>query len=66
MTAKKKQLETVLVSYEDFIMPEFNPPSKYFVRLAFGDYLFMKTNKRSVAQEFVNENYDGIYVIRTM
>lgn len=66
MTSKKKQLETVLVSYEDWCHPEFSPPSAYFIRIATGDFLFMKTNKRSIAQEFVNDNYDNLYVIRTM
>lgn len=66
MTAKKKELQTVLVSYEEWCDPEFNPPSRLFIRVATGDYLFLKTNKRSVAQEYVNENYGGIYVIRSM
>ena len=66
MTVKKKEVQTVLVSYEDYVDVDFNPPSKYFIRLATGDYLYMKTNKRSVAQEYVNENYDNLYVIRAM
>lgn len=66
MTAKKKEMQTVLVSYEQWCDPEFNPPSRYFIRVCSGDFLFFKSNKRSAIQEYINEEYGGLYVIRSM
>ena len=36
---------------------EFNPPCRYFIRDATGDYVFIKINKRNKAPELVDEEY---------
>lgn len=52
-----KQIESVIVSYEDYVDLEFVPPSKWYIRNATGDYEFVKVQKREKAQQFFDEKY---------
>ncbi len=62
--AKIKQIETVVVQYADYIDPDFHFPSKFVFRNALGEYIFVKTSKRAIAEKYVQENYGGVYSIR--
>ena len=64
MTKKAKQIETVLVTLQEYHSVDFVFPSKYAFRNASGDMVFIKTSKRSVAEQYVKDNYDGLYSIR--
>lgn len=62
-----KQVESVIVSYEDFSDLEFTPPSKWYIRNATGDYEFIKVQKREKAQQFFDEKYGvGKFVVRSV
>lgn len=61
---KDKKPKTVMVSYEEFSEWEFIPPGSFYVRIATGDYLFIKTSDRAAAQQFVNNEFGkGKYTI---
>lgn len=51
-----KQKITV-VSYTDFAKWEFIPAATFFIKDAMGDYIFIHTAKRAVAQEWVDKEY---------
>ena len=48
---KKKEVATVLVSYEEFIDYNFVHPGSFYVRMATGDFIFFKTSDRKEAQQ---------------
>lgn len=52
-----KQVETIRITFAEFTSPDFNNPSKWFVLDALGDYVFIKTRKRDVAQQWVDSEY---------
>jgi hypothetical protein len=58
---KAQEVKDFVVTYSDFIDLEFAPPSgcKWYIRLATGDYLFIKLNKnkRMEAQKHIDENF---------
>ncbi len=62
--SKKKEVEVITVSYAEYINPDYHYPSKFVFRCALGFYNFIKTNRRSVAEQYVKEHYDGKYAIR--
>ena len=53
-----KELKITTVTYEDFTGIDFSPPSTWFFCNAMGEYIFLHTSKRSVAQEWIDE-YSG-------
>jgi hypothetical protein len=63
--AKAKQIETVVVSFEDYQNPDFRYPSRYCIRNGNGDMVFYKTQKRELAQQQVDAEYGvGMYRVR--
>lgn len=46
-----------LVSYAEFAAWEFIPPATFFIKDAMGDYVFVHTAKRQVAQDWVDSEY---------
>ena len=65
MTTKNKTPETKLVSYTTFNNADFKPPSRFFIRLATGDYLFIKC-QRKAAENYVQEEFGGKYKLRVL
>lgn len=64
MVAKKKEIQTVNVTFEEFTDPEFIPYGSYYIRNALGEYVFLKTSDRKVAQDFINDQYGkGRYTV---
>lgn len=62
-----KQIESVIISYEEFVDLEFTPPSKWYIRNAIGDYEFIKVQKREKAQQFFDEKYGvGKFIVRSV
>lgn len=51
------QPRITVVTYEQFSNYEFIPPATFFIQNALGEYIFIHTSKRQVAQEWVNEEY---------
>lgn len=43
----------------------FKHPSKYYFVNAMGQYIYIHTRDMKVAVEYIKENYDGRYVVRT-
>lgn len=64
MTNKKKVPETVTVSFSDYQDPDFIFPSKFMYRNSFGDFVFIKTAKRTVAVQYLNEYTSGMFELR--
>lgn len=54
---KVKPLNTVVIDFETFTDPEFVPPGSYYIRDASGDYIFIKTSDRKLAQKWSDDNY---------
>lgn len=61
---KVKQIEVVVVQYADYIDPDFQFPSKFVFRNAMGEYIFVKTSKRAIAEKYIQDNYGGAYSVR--
>ena len=61
-----KLVETFRITFSEFSSPDFNHPSKWFILDALGDYVFIKTRKRDVAQQWVDSEYGlGKYSVRS-
>lgn len=59
-----KTIKTVVVTYEDFSQWDFIPVGSFYIRMATGDYLFLKTSDRKAAQTFVNNEFgSGKYTV---
>lgn len=53
------------VVFEQFSDYEFIPPATFFIQNALGDYIFIHTSKREVAQSWVDEEYGkGRYTVK--
>lgn len=66
MSDKKKlvKLKITDVTFDEFTEIDFTPPSTFFIRGATGDYYFIHTAKRGIAQEWVDENFGkGRYTV---
>jgi hypothetical protein len=61
---KEKVIETVVLTYQEYTFPEVSFPSKFCFRDANGDFIFIKTSKRSIAEQYIKDNYDGRYSLR--
>lgn len=62
----KKEVSVIVVDYNTLNDPDFTPPSQFYFRDALGDYIFIKTTKRSIAEQYVKDKYDGQYSVRVM
>ncbi len=64
---KKKEIETFTVSHWESTSLTFIPPArcKYYIKDALGDFIYVKTSKRNLAQERIDELYgEGKYKVR--
>lgn len=55
--AKKKDPKVTIVDYNTFTDYLFIPPSTFYIQNAMGEYWFIHTASRQVAQEFVDNTY---------
>ncbi len=63
--SKKKSIEIVVVTFEEYAMDDFSFPSKFMIKHWSGNYHFYKTSKRALAQQAVDEEYGvGMYSVR--
>ena len=54
-----------IVEFEQFSNYEFIPPATFYIQNAMGDYVFIHTSSRAVAQEWVNDEYGkGRYTVK--
>lgn len=59
-----KQKITV-IDFNTFSSLEFVPPATFFIQNAMGDYVFIHTAKRQVAQDWVDSEYGkGRYTVK--
>lgn len=54
---KVKPLVAVSVDFETFSDPDFIPPGSFYIRNAIGDYIFLKTSNRQIAQKYIDDAY---------
>jgi len=60
----KKDPKVTIVDFNTFTDYLFIPPATFYIQNASGDYVFVHTAQRSVAQEYINELYGvGRYTI---
>ena len=60
-----KEVETVVVSYQEFTDYEFIPPASYFIMDSLQNYVFYKTSDRAKAQNACDEQYGkGRYTVK--
>lgn len=63
----KKEIEVVHLTKEEFETSEGKYPSRYYIIDALGRYVFIKTNKKITAQEYVDDFYGhGKYSVRSI
>jgi len=62
----KKEIEVIVVSYQDYIGYDFVDPGTYFSVSAIQEYYFYKTSDRKLAQEKCDEIFGpNRYVVKT-
>lgn len=66
-----KEIEHVTVSTQEFESDEFRAPSKFYIRDAMDNFVFIRTRSRSEAQGWVDVEYGTVqgqskYKIRTV
>lgn len=64
MSNKKKPVEVVVVSFNEYSDMNFILPSKYCFRDGSGNMVFIKTSKRQIAADYIKNEYDGRYGLR--
>ena len=63
---KVDKQKVTLVSYEEFAAWEFIPPATFFIKDAIGNYVFVHTARRQVAQDWIDSEYGkGRYSVNT-
>lgn len=62
----KKEVSVVVASFDEVNSVDFVFPSKYSFRDGVGNFIFVKTNKKAIAEQYVQEHYEGKYSIRVM
>lgn len=55
--SKVKELKVTVVDYQTFTDYLFNPPSTFYIQNAMGEYIFVHTASRQVAQEYIDAVY---------
>lgn len=59
------ELRITTITFKQFADIDFIPPATFFIQNAMGDYIFIHTSKRNVAQAWVDENYGkGRYTVK--
>lgn len=61
---KQKQVKTVTLTFEQYTDLDAVLPSKYMYRNEVGDYVFILTSKRSIAQEYLTKELNGKFSLR--
>lgn len=61
---KQKQIKTVTLTFEQYTDPEAIFPSRFMFRNEVGDYVFLLTSKRSIAQEYLSKELGGKFSLR--
>ena len=66
-----KEIEHVTVSTQEFESDEFRAPSKFYIRDAMDNFIFVKLRSRGDAQKWIDDNYGTVqgqskYKIRTV
>lgn len=62
MSAPK--IRVTVISHEEFTEYEFIPPATFYFKNAMGDYIFLHTSNREVAQGWIdNEMGSGRYTV---
>lgn len=62
---KVKDPKVTIVNYETFTDYLFIPPATFYIQSATGDYWFVHTSDRRVAQEYIDSVFDkGKYAIK--
>jgi hypothetical protein len=57
--AEKKEIVSVLVSYEDFTSYDHIPIGNFYFKTAMGDIIYLKTSQRELAQAWIDD-YAGV------
>lgn len=59
----KQKITTI--DFDTFSSLEFMPPATFFIQNAMGEYVFIHTAKRQVAQDWVDDTYGkGRYTVK--
>lgn len=62
---KVKDPKVTIVNYETFTDYLFIPPATFYIQSATGDYWFIHTSDRRIAQEYIDSVFDkGKYTIK--
>lgn len=56
---KKKQIEAVKISYEEFTSYDHIPIGNFYFKNALGEIIYLKTSQRELAQAWIDD-YAGI------
>lgn len=65
MSKKPKELQITVIDYADYMSRVTGDyPSRFCYRDFNGDYCFLHTSKRAIAEAYVKENFNGLYQVR--
>lgn len=65
MSKKPKEIQITTINYADFISRvDGDYPSRFCYRNFNGDYVFVHTSKRAIAEAYVKEQFGDLYKIR--
>jgi hypothetical protein len=59
---KQKEIKITTFKNSEY---DGNPPSRFYIINAMGDYVFIHVRSRIEATDWVKEHYDGKYNVRT-
>lgn len=57
--SEKKEIISVIVSYEEFTSYDHVPVGNFYFKNALGDIIYLKTSQRELAQAWIDE-YAGV------
>lgn len=65
--SEPKPVDTIILTHEQYMeaKEEKEVLPRFYFRNALGDYVFVKTRDRAKAQQYINEEYGGLYSLKT-
>lgn len=62
-----RALETICISYSEFHNMQYEDyklPSRFYYQNCLGDFIFILTSNRKVADKYIKDNLDNFYKLR--
>ena len=62
-----KPIETLVITHQEYLEAKEEKKSlpKFYFRNCLGDYIFIRTRDRATALQYIKDEYDGKYALKT-